>query len=182
MSIWHNIFCVITSPRYGWEVINESNISTTKVWYGTYVPLLVVLALSCFVPMIYDRTISFSSSLLTAIVMTSSYYIGYYAILYLLSSFYPELVKTEGARARLNDFILYNLIFLVLLMILRNLLPDDFTPVLFLMLYLPWMVYRGTDHLFVKKEKMARFVAVSSVLLLVLPITLQIFLDLCTIK
>lgn len=178
MSIWHNIFCVITAPKYGWEVINESNIPTGKVLRNAYLPLLCVLALSCFVPMIYDHTISFSRSLMTGIVLFSTYFISYYIIIYLLGGFYPELVKTEGASARLNDYILYNLIFLVLLMILRNLLPSDFTPVLFLMVYLPWMAYRGTDHLFVKKEKVAKFVVISSVLLLGLPILLKAILSL----
>ncbi len=182
MSIWHNIFCVITAPKYGWEVINDSNIPMGKVMRSAYLPLLCVLALSCFVPMIYDRTLSFSTCLMTGIVMFSTYFISYYIIIYLLGGFYPELVKTEGATARLNDYILYNLIFLILLMLLRNLLPSDFTPVLFLMLYLPWMAYRGTDNLFVKKEKVAKFVVVSSTLLLGLPLLLSIILDLFIIK
>ena len=182
MSIWHNIWCVITAPRYGWELINETNIPTGTGMRSASLPLLGLLALSCFVPMIYDRTISFSTSLLTGIVMFSTYFISYYIIVYLLGGFYPELVKTEGATARLNDFILYNLIFLVLLIILRNLLPSDFTPVLFLMAYLPWMAYRGTAHLFVKKNKVTKFVVISSALLLLLPIALKAILGLFIVK
>lgn len=182
MSIWHNIFCVITAPKYGWELINETNIPVGKVLKSAYFPLLCVLGLSCFVPMIYDHTISFSTSLMTGIVMFSTYFISYYLISYLLEGFYPELAKTDGAKARLNDFILYNLIFLVLLIILRNLLPSDFTPVLFLMVYLPWMAYRGTDHLFVKKDKVAKFVVISSALLLGLPLALRAILGLFIIK
>ena len=178
MSIWRNIFYVITSPKYGWEVINESNIPIGKVFRSAYVPLLCVLALSCFVPNIYDNTLTFKSSLMSGIVICSSYYISYYVITYLLGGFYPELVKTEGATARLNDYILYNLIFLVLLSILRNLLPSDFTPVLFLLVYLPWMAYRGTDHLFVKKDKVPKFVVISSVLLLGVPALLKAILEL----
>ncbi len=182
MSVWHNIFCVITSPKYGWEVINQSNIPIGKVLRSAYIPMLCVLALSCFVPMMYDRTISFSTSLITGIVMCSSFFISYFIIIYLLGGFYPELVKTEGATARLNDYILYNLIFLVLLNILRNLLPSDFTPILFLMVYLPWMAYRGTDHLFVKKEKVVKFVIISSILLLGLPKVLMAIMELFVIK
>ena len=115
MSIWHNIFCVITAPKYGWELINESNIPVGKVMRSVYVPLLVILALSCFVPMIYDRTLTFSYSLLNGIVMVSSFFVAYFIIVYLLGGFYPELVKTEGGTARMSDFILYNLIFMVLL-------------------------------------------------------------------
>lgn len=178
MSIWHNIFCVITAPKYGWEVVNESNIPIGKVLRSAYLPLLCLLGLSSFVPMIYDRTLSFSTCLMTGIVLFSTYAISYFIISYLLAGFYPELAKTEGATARLNDFILYNLIFLVLLMILRNLLPSDFTPVLFLMVYLPWMAYRGTDNLFVKKHKVAKFVVIASLLLLLLPIALKWVLSL----
>ena len=178
MSIWRNIFCVITSPKYGWEVINESNIPIGKVLRSAYLPLLCVLALSCFVPMIYDSTVSFKESLMTGIVYFSAYFISYYIIIYLLGGFYPELVRTAGATARLNDYILYNLIFLVLLLIFGNLLPSDFAPVLFLMVYLPWMAYRGTDHLFVKKEKVVKFVIISSILLLGLPFVLRQILGL----
>ena len=130
----------------------------------------------------HDKPSTFSTSLMTGIVMFSAYFISYYIIIYLLGGFYPELVKTEGAQARLNDYILYNLIFLVLLIILRNLLPSDFTPVLFLMAYLPWMAYRGTANLFVHKDKVVRFVVVSSALLLGFPVVLKAILGLFIIK
>ncbi len=182
MSIWHNIFCVITAPRYGWEVINDSNIPTGKVFHNAYLPMLFVLALSCFVPMIYDRTITFATSLMTGIVMFWTYFLSYYIIIYLIGSLYPEMVKTEGATARMNDFVLYNLIFLVLLSILRYLLPSDFTPVLFLMLYVIWMVIRGTGSLFVKSHKVTRFVIISSVLLLGMPLLIKAILGLFIIK
>ena len=77
--------------------------------------------------------------------------------------------------------ILYNLIFLVLLKILSKLLPSDFTPVLFLMLYLPWMAYRGTGNLFVKQDKVNQFTIVSSMLLLGLPILMEFVLGLFVI-
>lgn len=181
MSIWHNIFCVITSPKYGWELINESNIPVGKVMRSAYLPLLCVLGLSCFVPMIYDKTIPFSKSLMTGIVMFSTYFISYFIIVYILGCSYPSMVKTQGATARLNDYILYNLIFLVLLLILRNLLPSDFTPVLFLMLYLPWMAYKGTGNLFVDKDMVNKFTVFSSVLLLGLPLLLEFILGLFVI-
>ena len=98
MSIWKNIFCVITSPRYGWEVINDSNIPVGKVMRTAFMPLLIVLALSCFVPMIYDRTLSFSGCLMSGIIHFSAYFISYYIIIYLLGGFYPELVKTFTAQ------------------------------------------------------------------------------------
>ena len=117
-----------------------------------------------------------------AIILVSAYSVSYLIIYYLLGGFYPEMVRTEGGSARLKDFILYNLIFLVLLIILRNLLPSDFTPVLFLMVYLPWMAYRGTDHLYVKKDKVTKFVIISSALLLLMPIAIKAFIELFVVK
>ena len=182
MSIWHNIWCVITAPKYGWELIKESNIPMGQVMRSAFIPLMVLLALSCFVPMIYDRTIGFGTSLINGIIDVSAYSVSYVIIYYLLGGFYPELARTEGAKARLKDFILYNLIFLVLLIILRHLLPSDFTPVLVLMAYLPWMAYRGTDHLFVKKDKVTKFVIISSALLLLTPVILKAIIGLFVIK
>jgi hypothetical protein len=43
------------------------------------------------------------------------------------------------------------------------------------------MAYRGTDHLFVKKDKVAKFVVISSVLLLGLPLLLEALLSLLII-
>ena len=182
MSIWQNIWCVITAPRYGWERIAESNIPTGRVMRDAYIPLMCLLALSCFVPMIYDRTITFGSSLITGIILVSAYSVSYLIIYYLLGGFYPEMVRTAGGTARLKDFILYNLIFLVLLIILRNLLPSDFTPILFLMAYLPWMAYRGTEHLYVKKDKVTKFVIIASALLLLIPIVVKAFIELFVVK
>lgn len=173
MSIWRNIFYVLMSPKYGWEEINQSNIPVGKVMKTVYVPLLIVLALCCFVPKIYDSTLEVHTLFLNGVVIFWAFLLAYFIIVYLLGCFYPELVKTEGGSARLNDYILYNLIFLVMLMILRKILPTDFTPVLFLLLYLPWMAYRGTDHLFVKKEKVVKFVIISSGLMLGVPFLLQ---------
>ena len=172
-----NILYVIISPKYGWEVINESNIPTGTLLSRAYYPLLAILMISCFVPRIYDSTLSFGTLLLNAIVMLATFWVAYYIIIYLLGCSYPELVKTEGATARLHDFILYNLIFLVLINIIINLLPSDFTPLRFLMVYLPWMAYRGTDNLFVKKNKVNKFVFVSSAMLLGVPLFLQFILS-----
>jgi len=173
-----NIIYVIVRPRVGWEMVNESTVSKGRALSGAYYPLLGVLALSCFVPMLYDRTLTLSQQLMTGIIEFSSYFITYFIASYLLGGFYPELVKTNAGHERLNDFIVYNLIFLVLLKILRNLLPSDFTPVLFLMLYMPWMVYRAVDHLGVRPDKVTKFVAVASLLIMGLPLAIMYFLGL----
>ena len=173
---------MVTSPKFGWEEIEQSNIPVGKVLRTVYVPLLFVLAISCFVPRLYDSTVTVYSSFMEGVVLFWSFFIAYFIIIYIIGCSYQELVKTEGGSARLNDYILYNLIFLVMLMILRHLLPTDFTPVLFLLLYLPWMAYKGVDHLYIKREKAVRFVIISSVLVLGVPFVLQLIFGLFIIK
>lgn len=173
-----NILCVIVKPHYGWERVSESQLSPGLALSGLYYPLLGLLALACFFPMVYDHTITVSHSLMTGIIEFSSFFITYFITSYLLEGFYPELAKTRAARNRLNDFIVYNLVFLVLLKILRYLLPSDFTPVLFLMLYMPWMVYRATEYLEVRENKVTKFVVIASALIMGLPIAINYFLSL----
>jgi len=178
MEILKNIILVIISPHVGWEEIKQSNMASGRILASAFFPLLGVLAIACFVPMLYDSTISLSDSLMTGIIEFSSFFISYYIASYMISGFYPELAKTRGANERLNDFIVYNFIFLVLLKIISYLLPSDFTPILFLMFYMPWMVYRGCDFLLVSKEKKTKFIVVASALIMCLPLAINYGLSL----
>lgn len=169
MNLLKNIILVIIAPRVGWDDINQSSIRTSEILTKAFFPLLSVLAVSAFFPMFYDATITLPVTLKKAIVEFSAYFFTYFISSFLISGFYPDLAKTNAGIARVNDYCLYNLIFLVILNILANVLPIDFTPVYFLMLYLPWMAYRGTEYLGVTKEKQAIFVTVASLLMLLTP-------------
>jgi hypothetical protein len=173
---------VITAPRYGWELINENNIPSGRVMQGAFIPLLILLGLSCFVPMIYDRTITFSSSLITGIILVSAYSVSYLIIYYLLGGFYPELVKTRGATARLHELVLYSLIYLVLLGIIANVLPINFTPIFFMMTYLVWIVYRGIHYLGLAPSRQTRFLVLASALLLFTPVVITQLLSMLIVK
>ncbi len=173
MDLLKNIILVIISPRVGWEEINQATIPTGRVLSSAFYPLLALLALSAFVPGLYDSTLTLSMLLMDAIILFAAYFFTYFISSYLLGGFYPELVKTKGAHDRLDDYIIYNLIFLVVLRIVHNLLPGDFTPVLFLMLYMPWMAYRGLGNLGIKENKATKFVIIASVLLLLTPFVIE---------
>lgn len=178
MDLLKNIILVIISPRVGWEEINQATIPTGRVLGSAFYPLLALLAVSSFVPGLYDSTLTLSALLMNAITLFAAYFFTYFISSYLLGGFYPELVKTKGAQERLDDYILYNLILLVLLRIIHNVLPGDFTPVLFLMLYMPWMAYRGVANLGIKEEKSAKFVVIASCLLLLTPFAIELLLGL----
>ena len=182
MDILKNILVLIASPRVGWEDINVGGIATSRVMRVAFFPLLAVLAITTFVPMAYDKTITVSMSLMMAIINFSSYFFSYYIVCYLLGGFYPQLVKTKGATARLHELVLYSLIYLVLLAIIANVLPINFTPIFFMMTYLVWIVYRGTHYMGLEKQQEPRFLIVASALLLLTPFIIQRLLSMLIVK
>lgn len=163
------ILLIIISPKAGWEEVNQSAIPTGKILSSVFLPLLAILAISTFVPMIYDSTLSLSVTLMRAIISFSAYYLTYYLTSLMLGGFYPELVKGRVATDRLNDFVMYNLIYLIILSIIKNLLPVDFAPIFFMMFYLPYIAYKGTEYLGVKSYNVARFTIIASLMMLLLP-------------
>lgn len=175
MSLIKNIALLIVSPKMGWEEINLSGYPTHKVLQSGFYPVLALLAISSFSLMLYDPTAwTLSKTLMHAIVEFSSYFATYFLTSYLLGSLYPEIVKTATANARLNNFIAYNLIFLVLLEIFNNVLADGFSPIYFLLLYTFVIVYKGLDYINMKDEmKKTKFVAVASMLMICLPLVFR---------
>ena len=78
MELLKNIILVIISPRVGWEDVSQSSIPTGKIMANAFLPLLAGLAISAFVPMVYDSTLTLSESLLSAIVQFASYFFTYF--------------------------------------------------------------------------------------------------------
>ena len=129
----------------GWEEVNRSSFPTQDLLSKAFYPLLAVLAITEFTPMIFDSTRSLSISLMLAITSFASYFITLYLTSYLLDGFYPELNPTHSINSRHNDFIIYSIIYLVLLKIIDNLLPTHFAPLYFLVAYVIFIIYCGTE-------------------------------------
>ena len=176
MSIAKNIFMVIASPKVGWEEINESVTPTQKVLSSGLYPVLALLAIASFVRYFYNPTDwTLSKLLIYAIIEFTSFFASYFLISYLLGGFYPRLVKTPASTTRLNNFIIYNLIYLALLEICNNMLDDAFTPLYFMLLYVFVLVYKGAIHYLgmPNDKKLTKFVIIASLLFILLPIIIR---------
>ncbi len=179
MSILRNILLVIVAPKMGWEEVNRSSFPTQDLLSKAFYPLLAVLAITEFTPMIFDSTRSLSISLMLAITSFASYFITLYLTSYLLDGFYPELNPTHSINSRHNDFIIYSIIYLVLLKIIDNLLPTHFAPLYFLVAYVIFIIYCGTEFVGIEqtdKNKVSKFVLLTSVLIIFTPVLIQILL------
>lgn len=166
-----NFLVLIISPKVGWQYIDDKCNSSQRVLGSLFFPLLAILALSAFVPMIYDSAShTLSSSLMDAIIAFSKYMLTYYLCLYLLSGFYPQFTRSSLAMSKLSNFLIYNISFLVLLSILLNVLNGEFSPLHFLVLYMPYMAYRGVEFLCIDSNKSIKFVIISSIMMIAFPL------------
>ncbi len=173
-----NILVVIINPKVGWQYIDDCANSTQRVLGSVFFPLLAILACSCFVPMIYDSaTNTLSLTLMEAIVWFSKFMLTYFLCSYLLSGFYPQFTRSHIALAKLNNYIIYNLSYLIILSILIKLLNGEFSPLYFLFLYMPFMAYLGSEYLFIEKGKKIKFVIISSLMMLSFPFIIELVLD-----
>lgn len=172
------ILVVIIKPKLGWQYIDDSGNSTQRVLSSVFFPLLAILAISSFVPMIYDSTThTLSSSLMDAIVSFSQYMITYFLCSYLLSGFYPEFSRSHIALAKLNNYLIYNLSFMVILSVLINLLNAELSVLYFMFLYMPYMAYNGLEFLGLKEEKRNKFFIISTLMMMILPFIFGLILN-----
>ncbi len=184
MSLAKNIALVIISPKIGWEEINLSGFSTQKVLQGAFYPLLALLAISAFALMLFEPTEwPLTKTIMYAIIEFSSFFATYFLSSYLLGGFYPEIVKTASANTRLNNFIIYNLIYLIFLEIFNNLLGEGFPPLFFMALYTAVLTHKGTEFIGMNdKKKIPKFVAIASSMFILLPLVIKELLKIMIIK
>lgn len=173
-----NFLVLLISPKVGWQYIDDKCHSAQRVLGTFFYPLLAILAISSFVPMIYDSAShTISSSLMEAIVAFSKYMLSYYLCVYLLSGFYPQFTRSSLAMSKLSNYVIYNLAFLIVLSILINVINGEFSPLYFLELYMPYIAYRGVDFLCVDSNKSAKFVVISSIMMIGFPIIIGLILN-----
>ncbi len=179
MSILKNILLVIVAPKMGWEEVNRSSFPTQDLLSKAFYPLLAALAVTEFIPMLYDSTLSLSVALMLAITSFASYFITLYLTSYLLDGFYPELNPTHSINSRHNDFIIYSIIYLVILKIIDNLMPTHFAPLYFLVTYVIFIIYCGAEFAGIEitdKNKLTKFVLIASALIIFVPVIIQLLL------
>ena len=178
-----NLFVLMISPKVGWEYIDDSGHSADEMLRGLLFPLLGILAVACFVPMLYNSaTNTLTSCLVVAVIHFSKYVLTYFVTSYLLSGFYPVFSKSNIALTRLNGFVVYNIAFLVVLDMVNMVINADFTPLRFLVLWVVWLCAKGTEMLGFAQEKRVKFVAVASAMIIGLPFVFQKVMEMVIAK
>lgn len=178
MNLLKYITLLLVSPSEGWKDISKYAIPNNLLLSKLYYPSLALLALSSFIPFCFGyESAELQSVIISAMIDFVKYFISFFAISYLLSGVFAVIFKSKNELNKLNNFIIFNLTILVIFNILRNLMPGfpffDIFP-----FYIIYVAYRGLDYLSVPEERVKGFVAMASVLFLVIPCGIRFVLEL----
>ncbi|MDO4511818.1 MAG: hypothetical protein Q4B68_08385 [Bacteroidales bacterium] len=144
-----------------------------------FYPVLAVLVVASFVPMLYDHVEwTFSRCLIHAAAEFTGFFSAFYIAGFAMGSIYKELTKSNSSSIRLNNYIAYNLMYVMAVEILNNFVAYLFPPLLFMFMYTPVIAVKGTEYLGVNDQKKTLNVGVIASLLLVgIPFIIRVLLE-----
>ena len=178
MNFLKNIILLLISPGEGWKDIGKYTIPNNLLLGKLFYPCIGILALSSFVPYIFGYVnVSIQNVIIAAMIDFVKFFISFFAISYLVTGFCPDLFKKKSEINKINNFIVYNLTILVVFNVLRILMPG-FPFFEIFPLYIIYVVYRGLGYLNIPNTREKSFVAIMSLLLLIVPNGLKLILDL----
>jgi hypothetical protein len=176
MGFAKKICLLVVSPQDGWKEISKEIVPVQALLRGVMFPMLAVLAITPFANMLYRPEVtSLSFTIQSAIVEFVKYFFGYFLSSYFLGGLFPQLNKSKSSQNKMNVFIAYNMIILILINIVRNLLPTPLPMVDILQFYVIFVIYKGKDFLGIE-ENGTKFVVLASVFIILAPFAIgQIF-------
>lgn len=173
-----NLFQLILSPAKGWEDVSASVSSPESLVKDGFYPLLGIASLTEFVRLFYYGNGGFVTVLELAIALAGSYFISYYISRMLLEHYLKSHVGGDINPTKINIFSLYALGMLLIIEIIENVLPTDLTLVKFLPLFVALILYKGAAYMSVKQNHELRFLLISALSLIAVPICIFSLLQL----
>lgn len=168
MNFVKNLFFLITSPQNGWQAIGKYYVPMSIIQNKFLYPLIGLLALTSFVQLFYNAEYTVMWAIVNVIICFVAYLITYFACLYFVPFFFQSIMDSNDLINRFSIYVTYNLSFLVVISIIRGLLPSEFLPLLFFVLYVIYIMYKGLD--FIKFEGNAiALISVLSAMMIVIP-------------
>ncbi len=172
------LLLLIVSPHEGWKDIGKYTIPNNLLLSKLYYPCLAVLSISQFIPYLINSGYSNLQNIIMLVMIDFvKFFIAFFAISYILTGIYTSFFDSCDKINNLNNFIVFNLTILVIFNILRNIMPGfPFFEVF--PLYIVYVSYRGINYLSILEKDSIKFILITSLLLLLIPIGIAFLLDL----
>ncbi|MDE6577730.1 MAG: hypothetical protein K2J82_01945 [Muribaculaceae bacterium] len=134
---------LLLNPIEGWKSIRRNKISSDIVQKKCFLPLVSILAVCQFLPLIYSARVSLPFLIEKAVVTFVSFFFGYFCIMLLLNVIMPKTVTKSVSTDFGKVFVLMSLSTLCLFYILMGLLPMLWAILIFLPLWTVYLICRG---------------------------------------
>lgn len=174
MSLISNILLMIVSPAIGWDRIGKLSIPPKIVQNQVLFPTLAVLALSSMSE-IFFTGVSLTNALVDTIIEFAAYFFTFYISSIIMNFYSPG--ESQDAKDRMDNMLMFAMEYILLLSIIENLLPSDFSILKFLMLYVVIIMYSGLGYVNYKGKSIV-FVGLASASLLLTPWLIMFILKL----
>ncbi|MDR0507667.1 MAG: YIP1 family protein [Dysgonamonadaceae bacterium] len=182
--MWKNIFILffglITEPTKKWDNLAEKNEKDNENFYKNYLhPVFGIIALFAFVGALFETGKFDMQIAMKAVIKQIAVYFGsFYLSLFIMSEFVMPRFKNDHKKLLTERFIGYASVLVYLVAMLRSLSPS-MSPLLLIVFYSVYIIWVGAvRYLKMREEYLIKFTVVASIILLLLPISLEQLINL----
>lgn len=177
-TMWRISPRILTMPTVGWEMVASRGPKPEIAVLRFLLPLSLAAAGSEFFAILYKSELSFTSLLVQAVIIFSSFFIGYYLSLVLAKIFLPRDAKDFPSTPYGKLLIMTGVASLAFFMVLEKALPMVDFILEFLPLWTVYILYKGMTMVVVSGDKQTFSIGVICVVVISSPVIVEWFLSL----
>lgn len=165
-----NIFQLILSPAKGWEDVSADGRQPAVICRDGLYPLLGLYALSGFIQLLYVPDLTLVKAIEGAIVDFGTYFVSYFLGALIMEQLIGNIVSGEPNRRKVETISAYAIGLLALIGIVEHCVPTDLTLVRLLPIFVALIIYKADRYLAVKPGDDIRYLFISVVALVIVPL------------
>ena len=178
MNFAKSISYVACFPRTGWIDVKRSNVQSGDVRSRVLYPMMALVSLSAFMSLVYEPDSTLVGCMQYAIIDFTKYFFTFLIASYVLTGFFPAVVKGRQSANKANVVIQYCMVMVIALNIIDNLLPVAFPYLKILYLYDFFVAWKADGYLEIAEGSDKKFLVIAAAMILVIPLVIGILLEL----
>lgn len=168
-----NIIQLILSPAKGWEDVSADVRQPAEICRDGLYPLLGLYALTGFLQMIYLPDLTLVKAIEGAIVDFGTYFVSYFLGALIVEQLIGNIVSGEPNRRKVETVSAYAIGLLALIGIIEHCTPTDLMLIKLLPIFVALIIYKADRYLAIKPGDDIRYLFISVVGLVIIPLFLH---------
>ena len=175
--VWRFLYLLI-APIRGWKRIKNACYTPDYYARNLFFPLLALMAVLCFLKLIYEPAATLTTTLQTAICLFVAGFGGYYAIILLARTFLPVEARVKMDSGFGKVYVMTCLSTLILCIIVLEIIPSLSTVFIVAPIYSTYLMVKGIRFLRVPDSEFTPTIVLLLMLMLGVPMTIYLMLEL----